>query len=242
MLQMERDQATHDRQLTTTKKQLEAEVTKRAQLEQLASRQKAELVQLRDKTAKYDRELNKVLTDLKHREWDVKQLESKQDKTIVEHVHVLEEAKRVTDRQLADAQKELKEKATYIRSLEKMKHSLASEAEDMARERAQEHMMLLAREKAAKSAARHSVDSSSVALSMQSGSVIYFPVLGVFANKRTEMREALESYKRKAETYMAKFEASEAARSKASRAEAYGVSSHFHTYSLTAKSAQFVNL
>ncbi|KAF7964629.1 hypothetical protein HWV62_4762, partial [Athelia sp. TMB] len=202
MLQMERDKATHDRQLATMKKQLEAESTKRAQLEQLASRQKAELVQLRDKTAKYDRELNKVLTDLKHREWDVKQLESKQDKTIVEHVHVLEEAKRVTDRQLADAQKELKEKNTYIRSLEKMKHSLASEAEDMARERAQEHMMLLAKEKAAKSARRES-DSQSV------------------SSVQSETREALESYKRKAETYMAKFEASEAARSKASRAEAY---------------------
>ena len=44
-------------------------------------------------------------SDLKSREWEVKQLESKQDKTIVEHVHFLEEAKRVTDRQLADAQK-----------------------------------------------------------------------------------------------------------------------------------------
>lgn len=223
MLQMERDKTTHDRQLGTIKKQLEAETTKRAQLEQLASRQKAELIQLRDKTTKYDRELNKVLTDLKHREWDVKQLESKQDKTIVEHVHVLEEAKRVTDRQLADAQKDLKEKITYIRSLEKMKHSLASEAEDIARERAQEHMEMLAREKAAKSA-RYSVDSSAIASSIQSGSVIYLLLSSIVFNDRAEMREALESHKRKAETYMAKFEASEAARSKASRAEAYGMS------------------
>ena len=71
--------------------------TKRNQLEQLALRQRAELIQLRDRTTKYDREINKILSDLKSREWEVKQLESKQDKTIVEHVHVLEEAKRVTD-------------------------------------------------------------------------------------------------------------------------------------------------
>ena len=82
-----------------------ASSTKRNQLEQLASRQRAELIQLRDRTTKYDREINKILSDLKSREWEVKQLESKQDKTIVEHVHFLEEAKRVTDRQLADAQK-----------------------------------------------------------------------------------------------------------------------------------------
>jgi myosin protein heavy chain len=69
---------------------------------------------------------------LKNREWDVKQLESKQDKTIVEHVHVLEEAKRVTDRQLADAQLELQKNAAYIRSLEKSKTRLAGEAEDLA--------------------------------------------------------------------------------------------------------------
>lgn len=133
MLQMERDQAPHDQQ-QPLKKRLEAETTKCTQLEQLASRQKPELVQLRDKTAKYDRELNKVLTDLEYREWDVKQLESNRDTTIVEHVHVLKEAKRMPDRQLADAQKDLKEKSTYIRPLEKMKHSLTSKAEDMARE------------------------------------------------------------------------------------------------------------
>ena len=107
MLQLEQEKAAHDRQLEGSRKQFEAEITKRKQLEQLVSRQKTELIQLRDHTAKYDREINKVLSELKSREWEVKQLESKQDKTIVEHVHVLEEAKRVTDRQLVEAQQEL---------------------------------------------------------------------------------------------------------------------------------------
>lgn len=151
-LELEREKNAQDRQLETLKKQLEAETTKRSQLEKLATGQKAEIIQLKDRNVKFDRELNKVLTDLKNREWEVKQLESKQDKTIVEHVHVLEEAKRVTDRQLQDAQKELQKNAVYIRSLEKVKARLTGEAEDFIRETEREHVELRAKEKIARTA------------------------------------------------------------------------------------------
>ena len=134
VLNMEREKTAYDRQRETTRKQLETESMKRAQLEQLVKSQKAELTRLKDREVKRDRDFNKALTDLKAREWEVKQLESRQDKTIVEHVHVLEEAKRVTDRQLADAQEELQKNANYIRSLEKVKSRLVGEAEDLARE------------------------------------------------------------------------------------------------------------
>jgi myosin heavy chain 9/10/11/14 len=151
VLQLERDKGTHDRQLETVRLQLESESAKRTKLERVASSQKSELTQLKDRVVKLDRELNKALTELKNREWEVKQLESKQDKTIVEHVHVLEEAKRVTDRQLADAQLELQKNATYIRSLEKAKARLTSEAEDFARETERERLELRSKEKSAKS-------------------------------------------------------------------------------------------
>jgi myosin heavy chain 9/10/11/14 len=147
-LQLEREKNTQDRHLETLRQQLDAETTKRGQLEKLVSSQKQELVQLRDKNIKFDRDVNKLLTDLKNREWEVKQLESRQDKTIVEHVHVLEEAKRVTDRQLADARKELESQSAYIRSLEKTKLRLAGEAEDLARATEKEHVQLRSREKA----------------------------------------------------------------------------------------------
>jgi myosin protein heavy chain len=147
---MEREKTTHDRQREATRKQLDSELTKRTQLEQLVSNQKAELIKLKDREVKRDRDINKALTDLKAREWEVKQLESRQDKTIVEHVHVLEEAKRVTDRQLADAQLELQKNAAYIRSLEKVKFRLTGEAEDLARETERERVELRAKEKAAK--------------------------------------------------------------------------------------------
>ena len=150
MLQLEREKNAQDRQVDTLKQQLHAETSKYAQLEKVASKQKSELIQLQDKNANFDREINKLLTELKRSEWDIKQLESRQDKTIVEHVHVLEEAKRVTDRQLADAQKELERQAVYIRSLEKAKARLANEVEDLARVTEKEHSVLRSNEKAAR--------------------------------------------------------------------------------------------
>lgn len=54
--------------------------------------------------------------------------------TVELNIHVLEEAKRVTDKQLAEAQAELQKNITYIRSLEKSKARLTSEAEDLSRE------------------------------------------------------------------------------------------------------------
>jgi myosin protein heavy chain len=94
-----------------------------------------------------DRDLNKALDNLKACEWHVKQLESKQDKTIVEHVHVLEEAKRVTDRQLEEAKKELQSNVAYVRSLEKAKNRLTSEMEDLTREADRERAEWRSKEK-----------------------------------------------------------------------------------------------
>lgn len=147
-IQLERDKGNYDRHLETVREQLKAESTKRAELERIASSRKHELATLKDRNIKLDRELNKALTDIKNLEWQNKQLESKQDKTIVEHVHVLEEAKRVTDRQLLDAQLELQKNTAYIRSLEKAKTRLAGEAEDFARQTEQERVELRAKDKA----------------------------------------------------------------------------------------------
>lgn len=147
VLQLERDKGAHDRQLEMLKKQLSDESAKRSQLEKSVSSQKQEIARLKDMNIKLDRELNKALTDLKAREWEVKQLEARQDKTIVEHVHVLEEAKRVTDRQLQDAQAELQAREAYIRSLEKARSKFMIEAEDLVRDRENEQLQLRAKDK-----------------------------------------------------------------------------------------------
>ncbi|KAH9925965.1 nonmuscle myosin heavy chain b [Fomitopsis serialis] len=147
VLQLEREKGAHDRQMETVKKQLNGESAKRSQLEKSASSQKQEIARLKDMNIKLDRELNKALSDLKAREWEVKQLEARQDKTIVEHVHVLEEAKRVTDRQLQEAQQELQAREAYIRSLEKARSKFMIEAEDLVRDRESEQLQLRAKDK-----------------------------------------------------------------------------------------------
>ncbi|KZT64665.1 nonmuscle myosin heavy chain b [Daedalea quercina L-15889] len=147
VLQLEREKGAHDRQLETLKKQLSDESARRSQLEKAASSQKQEIARLKDVNSKLDRELNKALSDLKAREWEVKQLEARQDKTIVEHVHVLEEAKRVTDRQLQDAQAELQAREAYIRSLEKARSKFMIEAEDLVRDKENEQLQLRAKDK-----------------------------------------------------------------------------------------------
>lgn len=130
ILQMERDAHAGERQLETLKKQLESESAKCKNLQHVMLTQKKEY---QERIAKYDHDLNKAITDLKNREWELKQMESKQDKTIVEHVYVLEKAKKVTDQQLREAQEQLQKDAVYIRSLEKAKASLTREVEDFAR-------------------------------------------------------------------------------------------------------------
>ena len=94
-------------------------------------------------------------------------MESKQDKTIVEHVHILEEAKHVTDRQLVEAQQELQKNVAYIRSLEKSKTRLTGEAEDLARETEQERVELRAKEKVVK--AQEDRAAKAIADSQKSG-------------------------------------------------------------------------
>ncbi|KAG1765567.1 P-loop containing nucleoside triphosphate hydrolase protein [Suillus occidentalis] len=119
VLQMERDAHASERQVEALKKQLESESAK-----ERSSRNVSRSTTMI---------LTRTITDLKDREWELKQMESKQDKTIVEHVYVLEKAKKVTDQQLREAQEQLQKDAVYIRSLEKAKASLTREVEDFAR-------------------------------------------------------------------------------------------------------------
>lgn len=150
VLQLERGARTFERQLEQARKQLEAESAKYKQLHQVATNQKRGLALDQDRLSKMDAALNKALTDLKNKEWEIKQLESRQDKKIVEHVHVLEKAKKVTDQQLKDAQEELQKNTVYIRSLEKAKLALTREAEDFIRENKIEQVELRAIEKTAR--------------------------------------------------------------------------------------------
>jgi myosin protein heavy chain len=70
----------------------------------------------------------------KMQEDEITLLRSRENKTIVEHVHVLEKAKRVTDRELAATKVERDQLASVMRSLEQQKIRLIGDIEDMARQ------------------------------------------------------------------------------------------------------------
>ncbi|PVF93303.1 hypothetical protein CPB86DRAFT_715748 [Serendipita vermifera] len=92
-----------------------------------------------------------LVYDIGDRDWQIKQLKANQNKTIVEHVHVLQEAKRVTDGQLEDALRELAAEQARTKALEKTKARLMGEAEDMVRQHEQELIALRSNEKNARS-------------------------------------------------------------------------------------------
>lgn len=147
VLQVEREKATWSRQLDALKSQLEAEVTRRAHLEKSQTGRNTEAARLRERVAKMEKDMVNLQKDIGDRDWQIKQLKANQNKTIVEHVHVLQEAKRVTDVQLEDTQRELAKEKAKVQLLEKTKARMIGEAEDAARAHEQELISLRSNEK-----------------------------------------------------------------------------------------------
>jgi myosin heavy chain 9/10/11/14 len=151
VLQIEREKATWTRQLESLKAQLESETARRTNVEKNATGRFAEATRLREKMAKMEKDMVNLQKDIGDRDWQIKQLKANQNKTIVEHVHVLQEAKRVTDGQLEEALRELAAEQARTKALEKTKVRLMGEAEDMTRQHEQELIALRSNEKNARS-------------------------------------------------------------------------------------------
>ncbi|KAE8226689.1 hypothetical protein CF319_g739 [Tilletia indica] len=134
VLELERSN-TH---LKSTVDQLSVELSAESKRRELAESKTKSVVQAHDILQQHmavrDKDLTKMREELKIANAEMKRLQSMQSKTIVEHVHVLEEAKRYTDRQLAEAQAKLQELAQYTRTLEKSKARLISDNEDLNRQ------------------------------------------------------------------------------------------------------------
>ena len=201
------------------KKQLETETDKRSQLEKTAAAQKAENAKLKDLNVKLERDLTKALNDIKEKEWELKQMESKRDKAIVEHKHVYEAAKRMTDAQLAEAQLELQKNAAYIRSLEKAKARLLNEAEDLARETEKERAELRAKERNFRQQEENVIRA---AMEREKERIA--------KDAHSELRTMIETYKAKEREYQERLEAAEIARAKAARSEAFGTELSFSRF------------
>ncbi|KAI3623213.1 hypothetical protein CBS14141_003996 [Malassezia furfur] len=113
----------------TCKEEASAKAALQARVARLEEREKATAAELQSKTS----ELLAAQKAVQAAEAEAKRLHSVQNKTIVEHVHVLEEAKKYTDRQLSDVQGELQELASYTKSLERMRARLQQDNEQLTR-------------------------------------------------------------------------------------------------------------
>ena len=113
----------------TCKEEASAKAALEARVARLEEREKATAAELQSKTS----ELLAAQKAVQAAEAEAKRLHSVQNKTIVEHVHVLEEAKKYTDRQLSDVQGELQELASYTKSLERMRARLQQDNEQLTR-------------------------------------------------------------------------------------------------------------
>lgn len=110
--------------------ELQSECKRISEQETVQEKQRSELQCKLDESSA---NLKKAQDKIRSLELENRRLESLQNKTTVEHVHVLEEAKKYTDRQLSDVQTELQELSTYTRSLERTRARMQQEHEVLAR-------------------------------------------------------------------------------------------------------------
>lgn len=132
--ELERSEASWKHKADQVGVELSAETKRRELLESKSKQHERESGTFQQQLAVKDKEMYAMKSELAAALAETKKMQSMQNKTIVEHVHVLEEAKKYTDRQLLDAQSKLQELAHYTKTLEKSKARLLADNEDLSRE------------------------------------------------------------------------------------------------------------
>jgi len=134
LLDLERSQSAWKLKADQINTELLAESKRRELVESAARQHESNLQSFKQQYSVREREIAQLKEELASTQAELRKTQSMTNKTIVEHVHVLEEAKKYTDRQLQDAQSKLQELAHYTKTLEKSKARLVSENEDLSRE------------------------------------------------------------------------------------------------------------
>jgi myosin protein heavy chain len=111
-------------------RQLTQESAKRQHFEQQLHAQQLELSELRNLAAEVEHELATASGDIKTRDAEIELLRSRENKTIVEHVYVLENAKKIAERETASQISENTRLNKILKGLEATKFRLQSELDD----------------------------------------------------------------------------------------------------------------
>lgn len=134
VLLVENEKAESAQRMQATSQQLVDESAKAQHLERELYQQQVELKAHRDNASQWERELAKADSEIKVRDSEIALLRSRENKTIVEHVHVLEQAKKMTDRQLSEQVKENSRLNTLMKSMETHRNRLTADVEDITRQ------------------------------------------------------------------------------------------------------------
>lgn len=116
--------------METVSRQLTNESAKRQHFEQLVYDNQVELAELRNASAEAERELAKAAGEIKTRDDEIALLRSRENKTVIEHVYVLENAKKIAERETANQIAENTRLNKILKSLEATKYRLQSELDD----------------------------------------------------------------------------------------------------------------
>ncbi|WWC87933.1 uncharacterized protein L201_002833 [Kwoniella dendrophila CBS 6074] len=134
VLEIEGEKANWAKSLDNVSRQLQEESSKRHHFEQQVHNNQVEMAENRNIALQAERALAKAAADIKARDKEIDFLRGRENKTVVEHYHVLEKAKKFTDQQLAEQIKENDRLNTLLKSLETHRNRLNADLEDLARQ------------------------------------------------------------------------------------------------------------
>lgn len=134
VLEIEAEKADWARRMDSTSRQLVDESARRQHFEQQLLSSQLELAEYRNTVSQAERDLLKASGDIKERDKEIALLRSRENKTIVEHVHVLESAKKYAEKQLHEQVGENRRLNGLLKNLEAQRNRLQGDMEDLQRQ------------------------------------------------------------------------------------------------------------
>jgi myosin protein heavy chain len=131
---MEEQKAEWAKKMQAATRELRNETSKTEQLERDVQNATNELGQARIAAEQAQQALSDAKLAIQARDADIAVLKSRENKTVVEHVHVLEKAKRMTDRELAETRKDRDRLAVMVKSLEQQRGRTSHEHDELVRQ------------------------------------------------------------------------------------------------------------
>jgi myosin protein heavy chain len=134
VLTVEAEKADWAKRMEATSRQLVEESARRQHFEQQLYDSQVELAEHRNTALQAEREVLKYQGDIKARDEEIALLRSRENKTVIEHVHVLEKAKKFAEMQLANQVSENQRLNSLLKQIEATKNRLQHDLEDVQRQ------------------------------------------------------------------------------------------------------------